>query len=153
MSFISDTDLLVRAVGLTKNFDNSTAVDGIDFSLTRGEIFGILGPNGAGKSSTMRMIGCVSPPSGGQLSIFGLDPGRDGPAIRARIGVVPQEDTLDTELTVLENLLTYGDGLRSQYVSLARSIAKPLESRHPIIQCYPQPGHPGDRRQRRRWRR
>ena len=95
-----ESDTLVRARGLTKRFGDFTAVDGIDFELRRGEAFGFLGPNGAGKSSTMRMLGCVSPPSGGELSILGLDPVRDGSAIRARLGVVPQEDTLDVELTV-----------------------------------------------------
>src|SRR5690348_11862939 len=99
---------MIRARGLVKRFGDFTAVDGIDFELRRGEAFGFLGPNGAGKSSTMRMIGCVSPPSGGELSIFGLDPVTDGPQIRARLGVVPQEDTLDLELTVRENLLIYG---------------------------------------------
>ena len=84
-----DPDILIRATGLTKRFGDFTAVDGIDFELRRGEAFGFLGPNGAGKSSTMRMIGCVSPPSGGELSILGLDPVTDGPAIRARLGVVP----------------------------------------------------------------
>ncbi len=103
-----ELDILIRAHGLTKRFGEFTAVDAIDFELRRGEAFGFLGPNGAGKSSTMRMIGCVSPPSGGELSIFGLDPVTDGPAIRARLGVVPQEDTLDVELTVRENLLIYG---------------------------------------------
>ena len=103
-----DPDILIRARGLTKRFGQFTAVDGIDFELRRGEAFGFLGPNGAGKSSTMRMIGCVSPPSGGELSILGLSPVTDGPAIRARLGVVPQEDTLDVELTVRENLLVYG---------------------------------------------
>jgi lipooligosaccharide transport system ATP-binding protein len=99
---------MIRARGLVKRFGAFTAVDGIDFDLHRGEAFGFLGPNGAGKSSTMRMIGCVSPPSGGELSILGLDPVADGPVIRARLGVVPQEDTLDLELTVRENLLVYG---------------------------------------------
>ena len=103
-----ESDILVRARGLTKRFGGFTAVAGIDFQLRRGEAFGFLGPNGAGKSSTMRMLGCVSPPSGGELSILGMDPVRDGPAIRARLGVVPQEDTLDVELTVRENLLIYG---------------------------------------------
>ncbi len=101
-------EVLIRARGLAKRFGDFTAVDGIDFELHRGEAFGFLGPNGAGKSSTMRMIGCVSPPSGGELTIFGLDPVADGPAIRARLGVVPQDDTLDLELTVRENLLIYG---------------------------------------------
>jgi len=106
---------LIRARGLVKRFGQFTAVDGIAFDLHRGESFGFLGPNGAGKSSTMRMIGCVSPPSGGELSILGLDPVADGPVIRARLGVVPQEDTLDLELTVRENLLVYG-----RYFGLSR---------------------------------
>jgi lipooligosaccharide transport system ATP-binding protein len=112
-----EPDILIRASGLTKRFGQFTAVDGIDFELRRGEAFGFLGPNGAGKSSTMRMIGCVSPPTGGALSILGLDPVTHGPAIRARLGVVPQEDTLDVELTVRENLLIYG-----RYFGLSRSV-------------------------------
>jgi lipooligosaccharide transport system ATP-binding protein len=101
-------EVLVRARGLTKRFGSFTAVDGINFDLFRGEAFGFLGPNGAGKSSTMRMLGCVSPPTVGDLTILGGDPVRDGAAIRAKLGVVPQEDTLDNELTVRENLLVYG---------------------------------------------
>ena len=112
-----DPDILIRARGLTKKFGDFTAVDGIDFEIHRGEAFGFLGPNGAGKSSTMRMVGCVSPPSGGELSILGLDPVADGPAIRSRLGVVPQEDTLDIELTVRENLLIYG-----RYHGMKRSV-------------------------------
>jgi lipooligosaccharide transport system ATP-binding protein len=110
-------EVLVRARGLTKRFGNFTAVDGIDFDLFRGEAFGFLGPNGAGKSSTMRMLGCVSPPTIGDLTILGGDPVRDGAAIRARLGVVPQEDTLDNELTVRENLLVYG-----RYFGLPRKL-------------------------------
>ena len=112
-----DPDILIRAHDLTKRFGDFVAVDGIDFELRRGEAFGFLGPNGAGKSSTMRMIGCVSPPSGGELSVLGKDPVRDGSAIRARLGVVPQEDTLDVELTVRENLLVYG-----RYFGLPRPV-------------------------------
>jgi lipooligosaccharide transport system ATP-binding protein len=111
------SDVLIHARGLSKSFGGAVAVAGIDFDLHRGEAFGFLGPNGAGKSSTMRMIGCVSPPSGGELSILGLDPITDGPAIRARLGVVPQEDTLDLELTVRENLLIYG-----RYFGLPRPV-------------------------------
>ena len=96
---------LIHARGLSKRFGELVAVDGIDFDVEKGEAFGFLGPNGAGKSSTMRMIGCVSPPSGGTLRILGLDPVRNGPEIRARLGVVPQQDTLDTELTVRENVI------------------------------------------------
>jgi lipooligosaccharide transport system ATP-binding protein len=110
-------EVLVRARGLTKSFGSFTAVDGIDFDLFRGEAFGFLGPNGAGKSSTMRMLGCVSPPTHGELTILGGDPIRDGAAIRARLGVVPQEDTLDAELSVRENLLVYG-----RYFGLPRKL-------------------------------
>ncbi len=99
---------LIQATGLTKRFGDFVAVDGIDFAVEAGEAFGFLGPNGAGKSSTMKMIGCVSPVSSGSLRLFGLDPARDGPAIRSRLGVVPQRDTLDEELTVQENIWIYG---------------------------------------------
>jgi len=99
---------LIEAHDLTKRYGEFVAVDGIDFSVERGETFGFLGPNGAGKSSTMRMIGAVSPPSGGTLRVLGRDPERDGPEIRARLGVVPQDDNLDLELDVGENLHVYG---------------------------------------------
>ena len=101
-------DSLVYARGLTKRFDGFTAVDGIDVDVWRGEAFGFLGPNGAGKSSTMRMIGCVSPVTSGTLRVLGQDPATNGAEIRGRLGVVPQEDSLDLELTVRENLLVYG---------------------------------------------
>jgi lipooligosaccharide transport system ATP-binding protein len=114
---VPELEVLIHARGLTKKFGGAVAVAGIDFDLHRGEAFGFLGPNGAGKSSTMRMIGCVSPPSGGELSILGLDPVADGPAIRARLGVVPQDDTLDVELTVRENLIIYG-----RYFGLPRDV-------------------------------
>ena len=99
-----DSTSLIHARGLTKRFGDFTAVDAIDFDVAPGESFGFLGPNGAGKTSTMRMIGCVSPRSRGRCAILGQDPAADGPQIRARLGVVPQQDTLDTELTVRENL-------------------------------------------------
>ena len=99
---------MIHASGLRKSFGGFEAVRGIDVDVRAGEAFGFLGPNGAGKSSTMRMIAAVSPVSGGTLRILGMDPATDGPAIRARIGVCPQEDTLDTELTVRENLFVYG---------------------------------------------
>ncbi|TMD30263.1 MAG: ABC transporter ATP-binding protein [Chloroflexi bacterium] len=99
---------LIHARGLTKRFGSFTAVDAIDFDVARGEAFGFLGPNGAGKTSTMRMIGCVSPRTGGELRVLGMDPDTRGPAIRARIGVVPQEDWLDQEMTARDNLVIYG---------------------------------------------
>ncbi|HEX5029097.1 MAG TPA: ABC transporter ATP-binding protein [Gaiellaceae bacterium] len=99
---------LIEARDLTKRYGEFVAVDGIDFTVERGETFGFLGPNGAGKSSTMRMIGAVSPASGGTLHVLGRDPERDGPEIRSRLGVVPQDDNLDLELDVGENLHVYG---------------------------------------------
>jgi lipooligosaccharide transport system ATP-binding protein len=102
------TEPLVEARGLTKRFGDFTAVDAIDFDIQKGEAFGFLGPNGAGKTSTMKMITTVSPITEGKLAVFGIDPNVDGRSIRARIGVVPQEDNLDLELTVAENLYIYG---------------------------------------------
>jgi lipooligosaccharide transport system ATP-binding protein len=99
---------LIHARGLVKEFGDLRAVDAIDFDLERGEAFGFLGPNGAGKTSTMRMIGCVSPVTDGTLRVFDLDPAKDGVKIRSRLGVVPQLDTLDMELTVRENIVIYG---------------------------------------------
>ena len=106
---------LIHAQGLTKRFGELVAVDGIDFDVAPGESFGFLGPNGAGKTSTMKMIGCVSPVTEGTLTVLGLDPAADGARIRARIGSVPQQDSLDMELTVRENLLIYG-----RYFDLSR---------------------------------
>jgi lipooligosaccharide transport system ATP-binding protein len=104
----ASSDALIRARGLTKRFGTFVAVDAVDFDVRPGEAFGFLGPNGAGKTSTMRMIGATSPRSDGELSVLGMDPESNGPRIRSRLGVVPQDDTLDTELTVFENLLIYG---------------------------------------------
>jgi lipooligosaccharide transport system ATP-binding protein len=108
---------LVVARDLTKSFGELVAVDGIDFEVRAGEAFGFLGPNGAGKSSTMKMIGAVSPITSGRLSVLDMDPAGDGAEIRARLGVVPQEDNLDLELSVYENLLIYG-----RYFGLDRDV-------------------------------
>ena len=110
---------LVTARGLTKRFASFTAVDAIDFDIERGESFGFLGPNGAGKTSTMRMISCMSPVTSGSLRVLGLDPATDGAAIRSRIGLVPQEDSLDLQLTVLDNLVVYG-----RYFELPRRVIR-----------------------------
>ncbi|CAN5643832.1 ATP-binding cassette domain-containing protein [soil metagenome] len=110
---------LIIAGGLSKRFESLVAVDGIDFEVRRGEVFGFLGPNGAGKTSTMRMIGCTSPRSGGSLTVMGMDPALDGAQIKARIGVVPQIDNLDIELTVRENLEMY-----ARYFDVPRGTAK-----------------------------
>ena len=110
---------LVEGRGLTKRFGSFVAVDAIDFRVEAGETFGFLGPNGAGKTTAMRMIGCVSPVTDGELRVLGMDPRVDGPRIRARLGVVPQEDNLDTELTVWDNLVIYG-----RYFDIPRRVIK-----------------------------
>ncbi|HWR86532.1 MAG TPA: ATP-binding cassette domain-containing protein [Rhodoglobus sp.] len=99
---------VIAARGLTKRYKDFVAVDAIDFEVAPGESFGLLGPNGAGKSTTMRMVGAVSTRTAGDLGILGLDPNEHGPAIRSQLGVVPQQDNLDTELRVRDNLLVYG---------------------------------------------
>ena len=117
------TESMILARGLRKSFGSGEAVfeavKGIDLDVRRGEAFGFLGPNGAGKSSTMRMIAAVSPVSGGELRILGLDPATDGPAVRARLGVCPQEDTLDSELNVRDNLVIY-----ARYFGIGRADAR-----------------------------
>jgi len=107
---------MIEAQELTKRYGGKIAVHTLSFTIAPGTVTGFLGPNGAGKSSTMRMIGCVSPRTGGELRVLGLDPERDGPAIRARLGVVPQQDNLDSELTVRQNLHVYG-----RYFGLSKS--------------------------------
>jgi len=114
-----DAPVLVHAHALRKEYGDFTAVDGIDLDVRRGESFGILGPNGAGKSTTMRLVGCVSEPTSGELTVLGLDPRHDGPRIRARLGVVPQRDTLDEELTVRENVMVYG-----RYFGMSRAAVR-----------------------------
>jgi lipooligosaccharide transport system ATP-binding protein len=123
----STAPALITARGLTKRFGAFTAVDGIDVDVRRGEAFGFLGPNGAGKSSTMRMIGCVAPVTSGELTILGMDPATQGPAIRARLGVVPQQDTLDVELNVAENLYVYGRYFGMSRAELHPKVAELLE--------------------------
>ena len=99
---------VIEARDLRKTYQEVAAVDGLSFEVAPGESFGLLGPNGAGKSTTMRMVGAVSTRSGGDLRILGLDPDANGPEIRSQLGVVPQQDNLDSELRVRENLLVYG---------------------------------------------
>lgn len=113
------TQDMIVARNLTKKYEDFIAVDGINFTVKRGEAFGLLGPNGAGKSTTMRMIASTSQRTGGDLEILGKDPNKSGPEIRAHLGVVPQQDNLDTELKVWENLYIYG-----RYFGLARKFVK-----------------------------
>ena len=112
-------DTLIQARSLTKKFGDFIAVDDIDFEVAQGESFGFLGPNGAGKTTTMRMIGAVSPITSGELSVLGLDPMTQGPRLRSRLGVVPQENNLDEDLSVYDNLLIYG-----RYFDLSRPVIR-----------------------------
>jgi lipooligosaccharide transport system ATP-binding protein len=118
------SESLIRARGLTKKFGDFTAVNGIDFDVLKGESFGLLGPNGAGKSTAMRMIGATSQRTSGELTILGKDPEQFGPQIRAHLGVVPQQDNLDTQLSVTENLYIYG-----RYFGLSRKFLKGQDRR------------------------
>ena len=121
------SEKLIVARGLTKTYGDFIAVDGIDFDVAKGESFGFLGPNGAGKSTTMRIIGATSVRTSGTLTILGKDPEVHGPQIRAHLGVVPQQDNLDNELTVSENIFIYGRyfGLSSSFIN--RKIPELLE--------------------------
>ncbi|MGI8425218.1 MAG: ABC transporter ATP-binding protein [Actinomycetota bacterium] len=110
---------VVKARGLTKRFGDFVAVDHIDFDVQPGESFGFLGPNGAGKTSSMRMIGCSSPVTEGTLQIAGMDPKTQAAEIKIQLGVVPQIDNLDTELTVEENLQVY-----ARYFDIAQDVAR-----------------------------
>ena len=110
---------LIVAKNLSKKFGDFVAVNGIDFTVNKGESFGFLGPNGAGKSSTMRIIAATSQRSGGEIKILDKDPEKFGPQIRAHLGVVPQQDNLDEQLTCAENLYIYG-----RYFGLSRSFLK-----------------------------
>ncbi len=118
---------VIRAVKLSKRFGGLLAVDGIDFEVQPGEAFGFLGPNGAGKTSTMRMIACVSTPTSGHLTVFGENPTTNGPGIRRRLGVVPQSDTLDLELSVEENLVIYGRYFDIPYATARKRALELLE--------------------------
>ena len=112
-------DPLIQAHSLTKQFGDFVAVDHINFAVQQGESFGFLGPNGAGKTTTMRMIGAVSPITSGELSVLGLDPTTQGPRLRSRLGVVPQENNLDEDLSVYDNLFIYG-----RYFDLSRAVIR-----------------------------
>lgn len=98
---------VVTAKGLVKDYDSLRAVDNVDFEISRGECFGFLGPNGAGKTSVMRIIYCFMPPTSGYVSVFDIDVSENPSSIKSRIGVMPQDDNLDPDFTVLENLIVY----------------------------------------------
>lgn len=107
---MSQNEDVIVVKGLTKVFNRSlTAVNHIDFSVKRGEIFGFLGPNGAGKTTTIKMLITVTRPTEGTAYILGGDIAKQSMDVRASIGVVPQEYTADEDLTALENILLCAD--------------------------------------------
>lgn len=111
--------LAIDANGVVRRYGELTAVDRISFQVAQGEAFGLLGPNGAGKSTLMRMIYCRSPLTEGRLRVVGLDVTTDARAIKARVGVVPQENNLDPDLNLRENLLVY-----ARYFRIPRAVAE-----------------------------
>jgi lipooligosaccharide transport system ATP-binding protein len=111
---------VVTARGLTMDYGPLRAVDSVDFDIKRGERFGFLGPNGAGKTTVMRIVHCFYPPSSGEAKVFGLDVTRHQSRIKARIGVTPQEDNLDPDLSVMDNLLVY-----ARYFNIPRRVSAP----------------------------
>lgn len=98
---------IVTAKSLTKYYNSLRAVDCVDFEISRGECFGFLGPNGAGKTTVMRIIYCFMPPTSGSVRVFDMDVSKNSSAIKSRTGVMPQDDNLDPDFTVLENLIVY----------------------------------------------
>ncbi len=112
--------VVTSAKGLIKDYNSFRAVNNVDFEIFKGESFGFLGPNGAGKTSVMRMIHCFMPPTFGEIKVFGLDVLKDSSLIKSRIGVMPQDDNLDIDLTVLENLIVY-----ARYFNIPKKISSP----------------------------
>jgi lipooligosaccharide transport system ATP-binding protein len=109
---------IIEVRGLTKYYGSLRAVDGIDFNIAKGECFGFLGPNGAGKTTVIRILYCFMPPTSGQVKVFGMDVTEKPSQIKLRLGVMPQEDNLDPDLSVLENLIVY-----ARYFDIPKSIS------------------------------
>lgn len=111
---------IISVKNLTKYYNSLKAVDGIDFTIVRAECFGFLGPNGAGKTTVLRIVYCLIPPSSGEVRVFDMDVRTHPSAIKSRIGVMPQEDNLDPDLSVLENLIVY-----ARYFDIPKEVSKP----------------------------
>ena len=100
--------IVISATGITKRFGETVAVDGVSFQVGHGETYGLLGPNGAGKTTTMRLVSGLSPLTAGELIVAGIDVSREAREVRNVLGVVTQEDGLDTDLNAKDNLIAYG---------------------------------------------
>jgi ABC-2 type transport system ATP-binding protein len=103
------SDSVIQASSLSRRFGEKNAVDQLTLEVRAGEIFGFLGHNGAGKTTTVRLLNGVLEPSAGGARVLGLDPQTEGPALRARTGVLTETPSLDERLTARENLSTYAE--------------------------------------------
>jgi lipooligosaccharide transport system ATP-binding protein len=112
---------IITAKNLTKDYDHFRAVDNVDFSINNGEFFGFLGPNGAGKTTIMRILYCFMPPTAGTVRVLGHDVVKDPSLIKSRMGVMPQDDSLDPDLSVLQNLVVY-----ARYFDIPKKKSTPL---------------------------
>jgi lipooligosaccharide transport system ATP-binding protein len=111
---------IVAAKGLTKDYGALRAVDAIDFGIEKGECFGFLGPNGAGKTTVMGVIHCFMPPTSGEVRVFGIEVRENPSLIKSRIGVMPQDESLDPDLSVFENLIVY-----ARYFDIPKKVSAP----------------------------
>ena len=121
---------IVTARGLIKHFGDIKAVDDVTFDIAEGECFGFLGPNGAGKTTVMRIIACFMPPTAGTVAVFGMDVAESPSRIKSRIGIMPQDNNLDPDLSVFENLIVYAryfDIRKKDAVRLARALLEFVE--------------------------
>ncbi len=112
---------IVTAKGLTKDYGNLRAVDDIDFEIRTGECFGFLGPNGAGKTTAMGIIYCFMPPTAGVVNVFDIDVTDKPSLIKSRIGVMPQDENLDPDLSVFQNLIVY-----ARYYDIMKKDSTPI---------------------------
>ncbi len=111
--------MVIEARALNKRYGDIVAVESLNFSVEKGRCYGLVGPNGAGKTTTMKMVYCIVTPTAGSLRVFGLDVREHPRRIKARLGVVPQENNLDPDLTTWQNLMVY-----ARYFGLPRQLAR-----------------------------
>jgi ABC-2 type transport system ATP-binding protein len=121
------SEYTIQTHGLTKNFNSFTAVDHVDLSVRRGEIYGLLGPNGAGKSTVIRMLCTLLSPTSGTASVDGYDVLRQGDEVRKRIGLVSEKLIMYPRLTALENLMFFGKLYRIDRETLQKRSDELLE--------------------------
>lgn len=124
---MNNEQCVIETHNLTKRFKHVTAVDGLDLSIQRGEIFGLLGPDGAGKTTTIRMLCAIMDPSEGAARVAGFDTVKEAEEIKKRIGYMPQQFSLYGDLTVLENLVFFADIFQVERQEREERIARLLD--------------------------